>query len=186
MFFGTTQSRAAAQGRVFPWVARLEQRVSAERFRQVMGWTVVAGVATLVEIGVLWLLYQEMGLPLSVASALAAELLILARFLVQDRWVFGYARPAFGRMLRYHAAAAGAFVVSWVVLNGSFALFSVDYRVAWLLGSIASFAWSFLASFFWVWRAGHEQSPPEEVAVALPEIVALNVDGPGRAGVLER
>lgn len=151
--------------------------VSAERFRQVIGWTAVGVASMVVEIALLGLLYQTLGLPLTVASAIAAEALILARFLAQDRWVFGYATPTRGRLLRYHGAAAGSFVVSWIVLNGSSALLGADYRLAWLLGTLASFVWSFLASFFWVWRTGQE--PPSVMeAVILPELLmAARVEG---------
>ncbi len=139
------------------------------RLRQVAGWLVLGVAAMVAEIALLGLLYQGLGIPLWLASALAAETLILVRFVVADRWVFGYAHPAWSRCGRYHGAAAGAFVVSWVVLNGSAAALdasgvirqlqvglldesSVRYVVPALLGTGAAFVWSFLTNFLWVWR----------------------------------
>lgn len=126
--------------------------LDAARLRQVARW-VVLGVAALgVEIALIGVLYQGLGLPLWLSSALAAEALILARFLVADRWVFRHPRPSVPRCIRYHGASAGAFAVSWVVLNGSAALLSVPYQVAALLGTGAAFVWSLLTNFLWVWR----------------------------------
>ncbi len=122
------------------------------RLRQVGQWFILGVAAVGVEIGELALLYQVLGVSLPLASAVAAESLVLARFVATDRWVFGHRRPALGRCVRYHGASAGAFVVSWAVLNASAALLGVPYVLATLLGTGASFGWSLLAHFFWVWR----------------------------------
>ncbi len=140
-----------------------------QRIRQVAGWLVVGVTAMVAEIALLGALFQGLGIPLWLASALAAETLILLRFVVADRWVFGYPRPSLARCGRYHGAAAGAFVVSWVVLNGSAAALDTSglirrvqvavldeatlrYVVPALLGTGAAFVWSFLTNFLWVWR----------------------------------
>ena len=44
-------------------------------------------------------------------------MLILAKFLANDRFVFGHPWPTLTRLLRYHGASAGALVVYWLVLN---------------------------------------------------------------------
>ncbi len=122
------------------------------RLRQFASWFVLGVVAVAVEIAWLGVLYQGLGWPLWLASAVAAETLIIVRFLVADRWVFGHASPALDRCWRYHGASAGAFVVSWVVLNGSAAYLGVPYLAAALLGTGASFVWSLLTNFLWVWK----------------------------------
>jgi putative flippase GtrA len=125
------------------------------RLRQFVGWFVLGVVAFGAEVGVLGALHQWLGCPLWLASALAAETVLLGRFLSTDRLVFGHARPAFARCWRFHAAAAGAFTVSWLVLNGSATVLHVQYVLAAFLGSVAAFGWSGLTNFWWVWRA-HE------------------------------
>ena len=134
-----------------PWPAawRLPSRA---RSRQLLGWFVVGVVAVVGEVAMLEVLVERLGIPLWAASALAAESLMLARFLVTDRWVFGYARPSVGRLGRYHGTCAGAFVVSWGMLNALSALLGLDYRVAWALGTVAALAWSAWSNLLWVWR----------------------------------
>jgi putative flippase GtrA len=122
------------------------------RARQFAGWFVLGVVAFGAELAVLGLLHQWLDIPLWVASAMAAESVLLARFISTDRLVFGYPRPSLSRCWRFHAAAAGSFIVSWLVLNGSAALLDVHYVVAAFLGSVASFVWSGLTNFLWVWR----------------------------------
>jgi len=112
----------------------------------------VLGVAAaLLELGVLRLLYEALGWPLPVATAVAAELLIVGKFVIADRWVFNHPRPAWDRLLRYHGAAAGALVVYWLVINGLAALVAMPYVVGFVLGTGAAFAWSLLTNFLWVW-----------------------------------
>ncbi len=150
-----------------------------DRLRQLAWWFALGVVAVGVEIGWLSVLYQVLGIPLWLASGIAAETLILARFVIADRWVFGYPRPTLGRCGRYHGASAGAFSVSWVVLNGSAAALGVPYVAAALLGTGASFFWSLLTNFLWVWRPAPSvaDSPP-----GLPRAVEPGVtcQEPGR------
>lgn len=139
-------------------VTRYQTRVEAlssfvpVRARQFAGWFLLGVVAFGAEVLVLGVLHQWLGLPLWLASAMAAETVLLGRFFSTDRFVFGYVRPSFARCWRFHAAAVGSFVVSWLVLNGSAAIFDLHYAVAAFLGSVASFVWSGLTNFLWVWR----------------------------------
>ena len=101
---------------------------------------------------VLGALHQWIGCPLWLVSAVAAEIVLLGRFFSRDRFVFGYPRPSSGRCWRFHVAAAGSFAVSWLVLNGAAVLLDVHYVVAAFMGSVASFVWSGLTNFLWVWQ----------------------------------
>ncbi len=107
--------------------------------------------AALVELGVLRLLYEVLAWPLPVATVVAAEVLILSKFLIADRWVFNHPWPAWDRLLRYHGASAGALVVYWLVINGLAALAGLPYVVGFVLGTGAAFTWSLLTNFLWVW-----------------------------------
>jgi putative flippase GtrA len=121
------------------------------KLRRLAGWFVVGVSGAVVELAVLRTLYEVVGWPLPVATAVAAEALILAKFLVTDRWVFRHARPGVDRLLKYHAACAGAFVVYWVVINGLAEFAGVPYIAAFVAGTAASFAWSLATNFLWVW-----------------------------------
>lgn len=119
--------------------------------RRFGGWFLVGLTASVLELVLLRLLYESLAWPLPVATAVAAEVLILAKFLTADRWVFGHARPAMNRLLRYHGASAGALVVYWLVINGLVELLGLPYVAAFVLGTGAAFAWSLVTNFLWVW-----------------------------------
>jgi putative flippase GtrA len=117
----------------------------------VAGWFVIGVTASLVELGLLRVLYDNLGWPLPVATAVAAEVLILAKFFAADRWVFHHAHPAMNRLVRYHGASAGALLVYWLVINGLAAFLALPYVAGFVLGTAAAFAWSLLTNFLWVW-----------------------------------
>jgi putative flippase GtrA len=113
----------------------------------------VLGVAAAVaEFGLLRLLVEELGVVLPLATIAAAETLILVKFVLADRWVFGHRRPTLRRAIRYHGACAGALVVYWLVINGAAAL-GLVYTIGFVVGTAASFLWSLLTNFLWVWSA---------------------------------
>jgi putative flippase GtrA len=119
--------------------------------RQLGGWFVLGVVAAVVELGVLAVLKEELLWPLPLATFVAAEALILVKFGIADRWIFGFPRPTWDRLLRYHGACAGALIVYWVVVNALAALLNVPYAIGFLVGTAAAFAWSLATNFLWVW-----------------------------------
>lgn len=121
--------------------------------RRVASWFLIGLTASLVELALLRLLYEGAQWPLPVATAAAAETLILVKFLVTDRWVFGHASPTLDRLVRYHGASAGAFIVYWLVVNGLAVLLGLPYIAAFLVGTAAAFSWSLMSNFLWVWAS---------------------------------
>ena len=121
--------------------------------RRVASWFLIGLTASLVELALLRLLYEGALWPLPVATAAAAETLILVKFLVTDRWVFGHASPTLERVVRYHGASAGAFIVYWLVVNGLAVLLGLPYIAAFLVGTAAAFSWSLMSNFLWVWAS---------------------------------
>jgi putative flippase GtrA len=119
--------------------------------RRVAGWFVIGVTASLLELALLRVLYEVLAWPLPVATAVAAEVLILCKFFTADHWVFGHARPAVNRLLRYHGASAGALIVYWLVINGLAELLGLPYVAAFVIGTGAAFAWSLVTNFLWVW-----------------------------------
>jgi putative flippase GtrA len=116
-----------------------------------VGWVVLGLAASIIELGLLRLLYEGLGWSLPIATAVAAEVLILVKFLVADRWVFSHRWPAWDRLLRYHGASAGALAVYWLVINGLAAFLDLPYVVGFIAGTGAAFTWSLLTNFLWVW-----------------------------------
>jgi putative flippase GtrA len=118
---------------------------------RVSWWFVLGVCAAGVELALLRVLYEGLSWPLPVATAAAAETLILAKFLIADRFIFGHPRPALERAIKYHGACAGAFVVYWLVINGLAELLAIPYAAAFVVGTAASFTWSLATNFLWVW-----------------------------------
>ena len=91
----------------------------SQRVRQFLGWFVLGVAAFGAELVLLGALHKGLGYPLWLASAVAAESVLLVRFVTTDRLVFGHARPSFGRCWRFHVASAGSFVVNPSASNPS-------------------------------------------------------------------
>jgi putative flippase GtrA len=119
--------------------------------RRVGYWWIVGLAFTLLNVPVLYLLVDVIAIPLATATLVAGEAGLLARFLVNDRWVFGHRRPTLLRLWQYHAAAAGGFVIWWVATN-VLSRGGLYYLAAALLATGASVAWSMATNFLWVWR----------------------------------
>jgi putative flippase GtrA len=119
--------------------------------RRVVSWVVLGVVAAVIELALLRVLVELVQWPLPMATTVAAEALILAKFAIADRWVFGHPRPALDRLIRYHGACLGAFVVYWLTINGLVELLGLPYTLAFVAGTGASFAWSLVTNFLWVW-----------------------------------
>jgi len=120
--------------------------------RQFAGWFVLGLVAIGAEVALLAVLYQRLRCPLWLASAVVAEALIIGRFMLMDRLVFGHQRPALPRLWRYQGACLGAFLVSWAILNGTALAFGFPVPFAVLAGTAGAFGWSLATNFLWVWR----------------------------------
>jgi putative flippase GtrA len=119
--------------------------------KRVAAWVALGVAGSLVELALLRGLIEGLLWPLPVATAFAAEVLIVCKFLLADRWVFRHQRPTVNRLIRYHGASAGALVVYWLVINWLGLIVGMVYVVAFVVGTAASFIWSFLTNFLWVW-----------------------------------
>lgn len=119
--------------------------------RRVVGWLVLGLTASLLELALLRELYEGLAWPLSIATGVAAEVLIVFKFFTNDRFVFNHPWPNVTRLVRYHGASAGALAVYWVAINALMSFASVPYVPAFLLSTAAAFTWSLLTNFLWVW-----------------------------------
>jgi putative flippase GtrA len=96
-------------------------------------------------------LYEGLQWPLPIATVVAAEVLIIFKFLTNDRFVFNHQWPTLSRLVKYHGASAGALVVYWLAINALSLLAGVPYVPAFILSTAAAFMWSLLTNFLWVW-----------------------------------
>ena len=124
-----------------------------ERLPEFAGWAVIGFVAVFAELALLAVLRDGLQLVLWQASAIAAETMMLVRFVATDRWVFKFPRPSIARLVRYHVSCAAAFAVSWATLNVLSGVYGLAYPFAWGIGTAAALSLSAASSFYWVWRA---------------------------------
>jgi len=124
--------------------------VWADRHR-VARWWVVGLVFTVLNIPVIYFLVDVLLLPLAAATVIAGEIGLLARFLVNDHWVFREDTPMWKRLRQYHLASASSFTIWWIVTN-LLPRWGIHYVVAALIGTVCSSGWSMLTNFLWVWR----------------------------------
>jgi len=129
----------------------LRRRLAEPRTMAIARWWIVGIVFFGLTIPALYLLHDQLGLPLPVATLLAGEFLTVLRFGVNDRWVFGNPRPTWRRLIEYHAAVISSSIIWWGVTN-LLPLFGVHYLVASLFGTATSVGWSMVTNFLWVWR----------------------------------
>ena len=96
-------------------------------------------------------------MPLMAGTAVGAEATLLSRFLVNDRWVFGYRRPTWTRLCQFHLASAGGGTIWWIMAN-TLPQFGIHYLLAALAGTACSVLFSMTTNFLWIWRASHRES----------------------------
>jgi len=89
---------------------------------------------------------------LSWATVSSAELCTLARYVINDTWVFGNPHPTWKRCWEYHLANFSSFFL-WsfiIIVLGS--KFHLDHRLAAVLATVVSVGWSMVTNFLWIWR----------------------------------
>ena len=120
-------------------------------WRELWRWWLVGMAFLGIGTGALWAAKEPLGMPLWLASVTSAEFTLLIRFLVNDKWVFGHARPTWGRLWQFHVASAGGFLI-WEAVTLTLPNFGVDYRIASVIGSAISMLFSIATNFLWIWR----------------------------------
>jgi putative flippase GtrA len=141
-------------------------RFGWQRLSRPMGkWWIVNLAFWLAGLGVLYVLIDLLRIPLMLGTVLAAEITTLLRFVINDRWVFGYHEPTWARLWQFHVACAGGAAIWWCIAN-PLARVGVHYLVASSLGSAASALFSVTTNFNWVWRARDTSSSEEQSRVA--------------------
>jgi putative flippase GtrA len=112
----------------------------------------VGGSGVVVNSVALFALYQLVGLPLLVASAIAVELAIASNFIWNDRWTFGRAHLSLRRFARFNVASLAALLITvattWLLVHWA----GVPYLLANIVGIGLASACNFVLSLQWTWR----------------------------------
>ncbi len=136
------------------WMQRLPWRTLAR-------WLIVGVVFLVVGTTLLYIAVDRLHMPLKLGTLFSAELTLLIRYFINDRWVFGHRFPTWMRLWQFHVAGAGGFAIWWTVAN-ALPHFGVHYLLASAAGSASSMSLSIITNFLWIWR---QPSAPAEVSV---------------------
>jgi len=104
--------------------------------------------------GLLYLLVQQLGLKVPLATFLCAEVCTLLRYVMNDVWVFRSGKLTWMKLWQYHVANGTAFVVWWVAANVMNRM-GVQYLVASILAVGFSTTISLASNYLWIWRRAH-------------------------------
>jgi putative flippase GtrA len=127
-------------------------------------WWIVNLAFWVAGLGVLYVFTDRLRMPLMAGTLLAAEIMTVVRFLVNDSWVFGRDRPTWRRLWQFHVACAGGSAIWWSVAN-VLPRWGVHYLIASALGSACSAVFSLTTNFKWIWRGDARQSSTDQTAV---------------------
>lgn len=124
------------------------------RTPRTLRWFTLGVAATALNLALLYILVSGLDVSFRVAPVISAEVGIVLRYLGNDRWVFGHARPTWRRFWQFHVAVAGGFVVWWATSN-LLVFVGVHYMLAALLAIGGSLGLNLITNFNWIWR-GHK------------------------------
>jgi putative flippase GtrA len=112
---------------------------------------IVGGLGTLVNTGILIILYHHLHLALVAASAVATELAIGHNFVLNDYWTFGRRGLSLNRFARFNLVSLGGQCVTVITLWLLVRYTSMHYVIANLLGIGLAVLWNFAVNVHWTW-----------------------------------
>ncbi len=110
----------------------------------------VGGSGVVVNLVGIWLLHDELGLPLGLAGVLAVSLAIVNNFLWNNYWTFGATGIAARRLAQFVAVSLVGMAVNVATLT-ILNRFGIHYLPATLAGIMLATSWNFFANSRWTW-----------------------------------
>jgi len=120
-------------------------------WRSVIRWWVAGTIFTAVGLGLLYVFTDVLHVALMLGTLLSAELTLLVRFLVNDRWVFSHPRPSWKRLWQFHVASAAGTAIWWSVSN-VLPTYGINYLIAAIAGTACAVLCGISTNFLWIWR----------------------------------
>ncbi len=139
------------------WRARAENRFTAPLLRlltpgvlRFVRFGLVGGSGVVINMLVLYLLHDELGLPLSRSSVVGITLAICNNFLWNNFWTFRTTGIQSRRLAQFVAVSLVGMLINLAILNVLVAL-DFHYAAANLAGIMVATAWNFYANSRWTW-----------------------------------
>lgn len=144
-------------GRPDPSPSGLDRNIVRLFFNDDLRWGAIArwlavGLAFLpIGLGLLYLLTDLLKLRLLWSTMLTGEVTTIARYAINDLWVFEQRRMSWKRLWQFHVANAAEFAIWWSVVN-ELPRLGIYYLLASMAGTGCSVLLSALTNFLWIWR----------------------------------
>ena len=117
----------------------------------------VGGSGVFVNEGLLWVLKQFAGLPLTLSNALSIEASIISNFVLNDSFTFADRRTlgtvSFLRRLgKFNLVSLVGAAINWGITQLLTHFFDIHYLLANLVGIAIAVLWNYLANRGWTWK----------------------------------
>jgi len=116
----------------------------------------VGASGVVVNLGLLWVLTEAVGLFYLVSAAFSIETSILSNFALNELWTFkDRARSTKGilkRAAKFNLICVGGLGINLVVLAALTELLGTHYMISALFGIAAATLWNYVMSAMWTWR----------------------------------
>jgi putative flippase GtrA len=126
---------------------------------KLMKFLIVGGLGTLVNTGILIVLYHHLHVTLVVASAVATESAICHNFVLNDMWTFGRRRLSLSRFARFNVVSLGGQCITIATLWALVRYTQVHYIAANLVGVGLAVLWNFAVNVHWTWGTKSRSEP---------------------------
>jgi dolichol-phosphate mannosyltransferase len=133
------------------WAHMIRRRLLLLRMGK---FSVVGGLGTLMNTGILVILYHQLHVALVAASAAATELAIAHNFLWNNFWTFGRRGLSLSRFARFNVVCLSGQCLTILTLWLLVRYAGVEYLVANLVGIFSALVWNFTVSVHWTWGSG--------------------------------
>lgn len=124
-------------------------------FVQLMRYTIVGGIAFVVDYGALWLLTEFVGLYHLLSAAIAFILGLVCNYLISTAWVFGESKVS-SRWLEFVAFAIIGIVglgFNEAIIYLCTDILGLHYMVSKLVSTVIVFFWNFFARRFILFKS---------------------------------
>jgi len=152
---GESKLRLSQQVDYLKHIASLMRRTG--ELNRFIRFCLVGASGVLVNMGLLWLLTEYVGLFYLISAAISIESSIISNFVLNDFFTFPDRRAKgrsqfFGRLRKFNLVSLGGLCVNMAVLWTLTSVFGVYYLVSNLFGIAAAMLWNYLVNFWWTWK----------------------------------
>ena len=124
-------------------------RLPWAKIGRIAKFAVVGLTGILINMGVLYLLFRRLALPLVLSSGVAVELAVISNFLLNSSWTFA-CHASLPRFAKFNVASLAGLTVN-VTAVGLLTRLGLYLLAADVIGVAVGFVVNYLFSVLWVW-----------------------------------